>query len=155
MALRMMDYLVYRWLLRTPTSPSSTRSISYSKAKIILSKMAELMKDADYRMGSTRVQNPQDFLNSEPSARRDNKYKTMWTRARQASDRLKVKLNITENDEVELIAGDNIINGKRKVYSTLRSTFRKNRTLSLSYHKLQGKTNSCIAAVMESTHFFD
>lgn len=41
-----------------------------------------------------------------------------------------------------------------RFFSLLRNKFRKDRTLSLRNHKHQGKTNYCVAAARESSHFF-
>lgn len=115
---------------------------------------AELTEEANYRMNSTRVQNPQDFLNSAESDRTANRYASQWTRARQVTERIKVKWDISENREVQVITGKETIGDRRKIFSTLRNKLRKDRTASLRDHLHQGKTNTSIAAAGESSHFF-
>lgn len=86
---------------------SWTFKLLTSKDKIVkMMAWAELKDNADWRLGSTNMENKQDFLNSEPGARNSNKYKSPWTRARIASDHLKVKWQINEQLQVSLHAGE-------------------------------------------------
>lgn len=91
----------------------------------------ELKDDAVYHYKSTRVENQQDFLNKVPAERTRNRYKSQWTRARIASDHLKIKWRITENKEVETDAGEDTISKRNTVFHKLRNFQRKKRTTSL------------------------
>lgn len=77
----------------------------------------ELIEDANYRYQSTRTSNPQNFLNKEPSERTRNHYKSQWTRARIATDHLKIKWSISENNEAEILARDELITKNGKLFS--------------------------------------
>lgn len=109
--------------------------------------------NADYRQQSTCLENKQDFLNSAPGARSSNKYRSPWTRARQASEQLKVKWDINEQLHVSLHMGEETVDDRTGIFCNIRKYIRKNHTLSLRNHPNQGKTNSCIAASSASSHF--
>lgn len=103
------------------------------------------------------VNGRENFLNSIEHSSDDrlaNRYMSIWTKARQASKRLGVtwRLN-SEQRDVELVCGEAVIGDRRSVFRDLRRIFRKKRTLSLREHKQQGKTNDCVAAARESSHF--
>lgn len=71
-----------------------------------------------------------------------------------AASRLKFKWNLHAEREVEIVAGDTNIRDRHAIFRSIRSYQRKMRTLVLRGLKQQGKTNSCIAAAKESSHFF-
>lgn len=57
------------------------------------------------------------------------------------------------NREVELIAGETVISDRHAIFRNIISIQQKKRTISLREHRQQGKTNPCVAAVRESSHF--
>lgn len=61
---------------------------------------------------------------------------------------------MTENLKVEIVVGDEIISKRNAVFHTLHNILRKRRTASLRERPHKGKTNACIAAAKESSHFF-
>lgn len=115
---------------------------------------SKLEEDTNFHHPFTRVENMQDFLNSEVSDSTSSRCTSCWTRTWQASKWLNVRWNISENCEAELLCGDDVISDRKKVFSTLRRNFREKRTTSLrDLKKHQGKTNFCVTVAKESTHF--
>lgn len=115
----------------------------------------ELTETSIYRYKSTRWGNKEDFLNSAPieDQRNSNKYRSHWTRARVASDPLKVKWRIFDDKRVERMMGDVIVSDRSKIFKNIRDYRGRLCTLSLRAHPHQGKTNECIAAAKSSYHF--
>lgn len=117
----------------------------------------ELEDDAAHKYKAPLVTGKQDFLNSGKNSLNDrvaNRYTSAWTRARQAAKRLGVTWRLLPDNEVEILADDIVIDDRSAIFRNLRSIIWKRRTLSLRAHIQQGKTNTCIAAARESSHFF-
>lgn len=80
----------------------------------------------------------EDFLKSVPSKRNANRYKSQWSRARQAAQHLNIKWNVTENSEVDLVVREDIITDRRTLFQNIRKHLRGKRTVSLKeIHKHQ------------------
>lgn len=117
---------------------------------------AELRDDADYRFQFTRVQNSEDFLNSVkiPGEKTRNRYASRWTHARKASDHLKIRWHIDEENNIEIEHGEVTISKRNRIFHDVRNSFRKMRTISLRNHPHQDKTNACLAVAKESSQIF-
>lgn len=61
----------------------------------------ELVEIANWRYQSTAKNNLENYLNSAPSDRTSDKFKSTWSRARQASKRLKINWNIPDLYKVD------------------------------------------------------
>lgn len=118
----------------------------------------ELTEEAHFRFKAHLVNGKSDFLNSvshPTEGRSSNRYSSVWTRARQATARLGLSWRFSDEDRgVELVSVDTVVTNRHAVFRTIREILRKRRTLSLRDHPHQGKTNTCIAAAKESSHFF-
>ena len=102
---------------------------------------SEIREVANWRFDSDDDGDILKYLNSVPGIRNSNRYKSQWSRARAASGRLKLTWNIREPDLVSVAFGKNVVCNKNHVFRSLRSTFKKNRTLGfrfarISYHFL-------------------
>lgn len=128
-----------------------------SREKIIC-KLAwdELNEIANWRFGSTSSANINVCLNSKDflDARSSDKYKSTWSRPRQASKHIMVVWAVNDRFDFELDAGDGLISGRRAIFRNLRLMLRKNHTLLLRAHPHQVKTNECVAASKASFPFF-
>lgn len=67
-----------------------------------------LTENANHRHQSTSFGNMQDFLNTAPRQTNSNKYKSQWSMARQASERLKIKWEEQEDRRIGLCVGDGL-----------------------------------------------
>ncbi|KFM61369.1 Retrovirus-related Pol polyprotein from type-1 retrotransposable element R2, partial [Stegodyphus mimosarum] len=92
-----------------------------------------------------------DFRNSS------NPVSSIWSTARNASRRLKVSWDVTDNLSISIShSGTTFSPGKRHlVFQTFRSNLRKERAEKLLTYPSQGKAIECAAsASMSSCHFF-
>lgn len=109
---------------------------------------------SNWRYQSTSITNGHKYLKSAPSDRTSDKYKSPWSRARQATDRLGIGWSIRDIYEVELKVGGETVADRKAIFRNIRKHLRDKRTLSLRDNPHQGKTNICVAAAKASTHFF-
>lgn len=91
----------------------------------------ELNGTANFRHQSARVENKQDFVNSIPSARNSNKYKSPWSQARLAWDHLKIKWEVNAYHNVGLCVGEELVKDRHKIFRNITNFLRNNLALSL------------------------
>lgn len=107
--------------LSTPKTVTYLIRLLTSKDKIVNMLAWEALSNTmNYRHQSARLQNRQDYLNSVPSARNSNKYKSPLSRARQASNHLKIKWEVGQDLHVVLCMGDEIIEYRNKIFYHIR-----------------------------------
>ena len=101
-----------------------------------------------------RVPNPTlaDFLSGARFGDSDNKFTSIWARARAAFARLGIIWFVTDDCKVS-IKIENTITDRRNVFKSLRDHFRTARTKSLGSKPHQGKTLACFSLSKASTHF--
>lgn len=114
----------------------------------------ELTDIANWRFESTNQSNIENYLNSAPSSRTSDKFKSQWSKARQATKRLGINWAVNDREDIELKVGDEFVKERRGIFRAIRKYLRITRTISLRNHPHQGKTNTCVAAARSSCHFF-
>lgn len=114
----------------------------------------ELVDIANCRYQSTSNQNMEKYFNSSPADRTLDQYRSTWSRARLATDRLGLRWNVTDVYQAELKIGDDVLSNRRSIFRTIRKHLREKCTQELRDHPHQGKTNTCVAAAKSSRHFF-
>lgn len=87
----------------------------------------ELVEIANWGYDSSSSLNTQSYLNSASSDRISDKFKSSWSRARQASMRLNIEWAINHNTKVELKIGDELQSNRNAIFKQLR----ERHTLSL------------------------
>lgn len=113
----------------------------------------ELVEIPNWRYESNCMLNPQAYLNSAPTARTSDKYRSPWSRSRQATKRMRVEWGITEIGKVEVKVGDVFTSDRKAIFKNIRKNIHEKRMLSLRDHPQQGKTNTCVATAKSSCHF--
>ena len=93
------------------------------------------------------------YLSNEPLHRASNMPSSIWSRARKASGNLKVVWEFQEDLSFSISYGDSTITDRTKVFHTLRSLFKSERTQALIQKPHQGKTASCFRKAKASSHF--
>ncbi|XP_054720791.1 uncharacterized protein LOC129230416 [Uloborus diversus] len=76
-----------------------------------------------------------------------------WSRARAASDRLRVTWELTDEKEVSIVHGATTITDRSKVFRILRGLFRTKHHDDMAALPHQGKTLPCFSQDKASTHF--
>ena len=105
-----------------------------------------------------RVPNPSftdfaDFLSGVRYGDSDNRFTSVWARARAASNRLGVSWFITEDRKVSIKIDQVTVTDRRNVFKSLRDHLRTGRSKSLASKPHQGKTLACLSLSKASTHF--
>lgn len=120
----------------------------------IIQKLAwgELDDTDSWRYESISQLNISKYLNSEPSNRTSDKYKSPWPRARQATKRLNV--NWRDSLQVDLVVAGEAQENRKFIFKTLRKHLRSKRMQSLQDHANQGKTKAGVTAAKSSCHIF-
>lgn len=98
------------------------------------------------------ISDMEEFLNNK-EYEVESRTSTIWSKAREASKRMLVTWNLTDDCKATISSEDSIISDKKKVFSSLRKYFRKSRASELRECPSQGKTNKCLSLAKVSNHF--
>lgn len=77
------------------------------------------MEIANWRYDSSSALNPQKYLNSAPADRTSDKFSSRWSRARQATKRLKFEWAIGDNTRIDLKVGEDFVTNRRLVFKSI------------------------------------
>lgn len=95
----------------------------------------------------------QEFLSDREYRTTESRYTSLWSKARAASGRLGIKWHIADDHKITLLIEDKAITDKRKIFRTLRTIFKNQRTSSFRALPAQGRTQECFGANKVSNHF--
>lgn len=95
----------------------------------------------------------QEFLSNRDYRTTESRHASLWSKARSASGRLGIKWHIADDHKITLLIDDKAITDKRKIFRTLRTVFKDERTNSFKQLRAQGRTQECFGANKVSNHF--
>lgn len=79
----------------------------------------ELVDVGNWRYQSASNRNMQKYMNSAPADRISDKYKSPWSRFRQATDRLGIMWSISDEYDVELKVGEEATSNRKAIFRTI------------------------------------